>query len=144
MADLLSIDWDFFTTVETDECVEWPHGRGTSGYGQFRQGEKVLYAHREVYRRVHGYDALVVRHRCDNPPCVNPRHLLNGTHGDNVKDAWERGRKKSPGHYSYKSPACPHGHFWTLENTYFRRDGRRVCRACRREQMRRRGGGARG
>lgn len=35
----------------------------------------------------------VARHRCDNPPCCNPDHLLWGTQSDNVHDALERGRR---------------------------------------------------
>lgn len=28
----------------------------------------------------------IVRHTCDNPKCINPEHLLIGTHFDNVQD----------------------------------------------------------
>ncbi|WP_418888438.1 HNH endonuclease [Mycolicibacterium neoaurum] len=34
---------------------------------------------------------MVVRHRCDNPPCTNPAHLVLGTHRDNSHDRLERG-----------------------------------------------------
>ena len=38
-------------------------------------------------------DLQVVRHRCDNPACVNPEHLEAGTQRDNIFDAVRRKRK---------------------------------------------------
>lgn len=34
----------------------------------------------------------MVRHSCDNPPCVRPDHLLLGTVVDNTQDKIDRGR----------------------------------------------------
>jgi hypothetical protein len=38
-------------------------------------------------------DHIVIRHQCDNPLCVNPDHLLSGSHADNVADKVRRGRQ---------------------------------------------------
>lgn len=51
--------------------------------------------HREVYSLVNGIilNNNIIRHTCDNPSCINPEHLLQGTHQDNMNDAVERGRQ---------------------------------------------------
>jgi hypothetical protein len=33
----------------------------------------------------------VARHTCDNKACINPEHIIVGTQGDNMRDAFERG-----------------------------------------------------
>src|SRR5678815_4694311 len=42
---------------------------------------------------------LVVRHKCDNPPCVNPDHLEWGTRRQNHDDMTSRGRARWPVSY---------------------------------------------
>jgi hypothetical protein len=62
---------------------------------------KVRVYHRVAYCKHHGIShteivGLVVRHRCDNPRCINPEHLEIGTQLDNVRDCIERGRERKP------------------------------------------------
>lgn len=35
---------------------------------------------------------MIIRHTCDKPGCINPNHLLMGTHADNVADRVNRNR----------------------------------------------------
>lgn len=51
-------------------------------------------AHRAAYIAWKGQigPGMVVRHMCDNPPCINPEHLLVGTQKENRRDAVERDR----------------------------------------------------
>lgn len=82
------------------DCWEWRGAFNGNGYGNFRVpefGRCSQSAHRVAYRLANGRfpaDGLLVRHTCDNPRCVNPHHLEEGTHSDNAMDAVARGRYK--------------------------------------------------
>lgn len=77
-----------------DDCWEWQGACSKGGYGNVRVGGRQTKAHRLSYELANGPipAGLVVRHSCDNPPCVNPNHLLVGTHGDNAQDKALRDR----------------------------------------------------
>ena len=79
---------------EPDACWEWQSTIKKNGYGAFWWRGKSDRAHRVAYQLAWGEipQGLVVRHTCDNRRCVNPKHLLLGTHMDNVMDAVERNR----------------------------------------------------
>lgn len=77
-------------------CWEWGGGRDRDGYGvcaQTRMGK----AHRLAFRTWVGPigEGKVIRHRCDNPPCINPHHLEIGSTQENDRDRVERGRAAS-------------------------------------------------
>jgi hypothetical protein len=91
----------FWAKTEKDEatgCVEWTGTKTVDGYGHFSLEGKVVIAHRLAFEWSNGPipPGLVVRHRCDNPRCVNTDHLQTGTHADNGHDRHERGRAPKP------------------------------------------------
>lgn len=81
------------------ECWEWSGNREKSGYGNLYHEGKTLKAHRVAYMVANGCElpsSVLVRHGCDNPPCVNPSHLGQGSHQDNWDDMDRRGRVAGP------------------------------------------------
>lgn len=78
-------------TVKEGSCLVWTRALNTDGYPTMYGNVKV---HRLVYELSSGEDISdkVIRHTCDNPKCINPDHLITGTHLDNIKDMVERDR----------------------------------------------------
>ncbi len=85
-------------TVTETGCWEWAGNTFHSfGYGQLRILGKGREAHTVAYEVWRGEipEGMLVRHTCDNPPCINPEHLILGTHQDNHDDMVDRGRELS-------------------------------------------------
>jgi len=78
----------------TPGCWPWTGSKTLKGYGQLRWKYNSLVASRVSYELYVGPipEGLMVRHRCDNPSCVNPDHLELGTAADNSADMVQRGR----------------------------------------------------
>lgn len=81
-----------------DECWPWTaaknRGYGVIGAGPRSSGRK--FATRVSWELEHGAPPrsdMDILHRCDNPPCVNPAHLFEGTAADNVADMLGKGRE---------------------------------------------------
>lgn len=88
-----------YSKVSPSGCWEWQKSCTRRGYGQISIGhQRQAYAHRVSYFMFNGpiSEGLVVRHKCDNPKCVNPEHLELGTQVDNMQDCKERGRMSMP------------------------------------------------
>lgn len=80
--------------VPFSTCHYWVGGLTTAGYGMAWVDGKLVYAHRLSYERKHGEYNGVVRHRCDNPSCVNHDHLESGTQAENIGDMMRRNRRQ--------------------------------------------------
>ena len=82
-------------TTRRGTCLEFvTASQHWFGYGLVWYEGRSQAAHRVSYMLRHGPipDGAVIRHRCDNPPCINPDHLVCGTQKDNMRDRFERGR----------------------------------------------------
>ena len=73
-----------------DECIIWGKAINSSGYPVTWVNGKTVYKHREVVNALPGE---VVLHTCDIKSCVNPNHLVKGTHKDNSQDMVNKERQ---------------------------------------------------
>lgn len=91
----------FFAKVRLDletGCWDWTGHRDRGGYGQFRHAGRIHWAHRWAYLvfRCRLRDGDHVDHRCNNPSCVNPYHLVRMPMADHLADAARRRNQPAP------------------------------------------------
>tara|TARA_Y100000034_G_C6781061_1_gene349128 strand:- start:325 stop:780 length:456 start_codon:yes stop_codon:yes gene_type:complete len=75
------------------ECVSHKPKHDGRYYSVKRNGKSYL-LHRLIFEELKQSipNGLILRHSCDNVLCVNPEHLLFGTHKQNAQDAVDRNR----------------------------------------------------
>ena len=90
----------------------WPwlgYAQKNGGYGRLSFEGKMRTVTHLVYEldRGHPPEKPCVLHTCDNPPCVNARHLWSGTPTDNMRDMQQKGRGRQvtgDQHWMRRSP----------------------------------------
>ena len=89
-----AVFWSRVEITSPFSCWEWQSNRLPTGYGTYYFKGKNRRAHRVSYELMNGKipKGQHILHHCDNPPCVNPRHLWSGTTLDNMQDAAQKGR----------------------------------------------------
>jgi len=94
---LASRFWPKVDVRGPNECWPWraehshnPHtGRGSITVVGFKNK---VNSTRVTFFLAHGRWPVVARHTCDNPPCCNPDHIIDGTRSDNMQDSLKRDR----------------------------------------------------
>lgn len=87
----------FSKIISFEDCWIWGgsfNGRSGRKYGSVRIKGHLYVASRASYILFKGPipKGMLVMHKCDNPPCVNPKHLIVGTFEDNMKDMLKKKR----------------------------------------------------
>ncbi len=105
---LTSIDRFMEKVLMSDNgCWEWQRQLNNKGYGIFWDNSKCQLAHRWIYSYYKQKEIdrkIYICHRCDNPKCVNPDHLFEGTALDNTKDMMDKKRLRGGRNYCHGLP----------------------------------------
>lgn len=126
--------------INSKGCHIYQGSKDKDGYPQYvlgnKENAKCYRLHRLILARKSdkAYEELnLACHTCDNPSCINPDHIFEGTYKDNNRDSASKGRT-----YGQQFLECPQGHPYNEENIYRRPDNpnKRDCKICRKERTR--------
>lgn len=86
--------WSKVTKKSNQECWNWTGVLTDKGYGYIQHNKIRYLCHRIswllAYQKMPKLDLL---HSCDNPICVNPKHLREGIQQENIEDMVNRNRQ---------------------------------------------------
>lgn len=117
---------------DEDGCLIWEGGQAHNGYGLVWDNGKTKRVHREAYKlRVGPIDDETVNHKCEKKLCFEPDHLETMSSAENTLSS-----TKAPAAKNARKTHCMRGHPFNEENTYTSPQGKRDCKVCRRERLR--------
>ena len=127
--------WKRVEIRSPDECWHWMGSLDLAGYGTFSLGGRHRRAHQVAWEIDNGIGFPKGKygcHACDNPPCVNPKHIWPGTHLENMRDAQAKRRLSKPPRNTYNSDKteCKRGHLLSGDNLLINSQGSRSCVDC--------------
>lgn len=113
--------WSKIITEPNSGCWLWTSNI-CNNYGQYKLFGKGLKAHKFLYEIVVKKVDVdkELHHLCEVKICVNPKHLKEVTHSENILLS-----NVSNYHYNKYKTYCKNGHPFNIENTGFTSHGRR-------------------
>jgi hypothetical protein len=96
-----SFEKRFYSKIKIEnDCHIWTGATKSSGYGIItigKRNEGLISSNRAAYILYHQIsinENYIILHSCNNKLCCNPKHLSEGTHSDNIKQAYNDGLRK--------------------------------------------------
>jgi len=92
-----SLFWDNMAISSTGCWIPTTKSTAHGKYKIIKRDGIYMSAHRYSFRLFYGDSTIInghqICHKCDNPPCANPRHLFQGTDKENKLDSLLKGRR---------------------------------------------------